>query len=680
MTILATAYGTLTVANTTTPVAMLDVEITDADGFEIDLTVTGAASVAAAQRFQRLGSRVDYDRGDRVMVTFPDRELGREMVIEESADSYGDMLTVQLVGDRFSPFDGRAVLRMKRQIDAYLWYGSPINEYLAKVFTGWVIEGPYDVQPASARVTCLDAAALYREKRAKDWSLPPNSQRTRLDIALELLGIGGIPVRSVDLPNGDGGIVRKPRTLGDATILDFLRDWLGAVGVEIGFEQGAFVARRYDASQPPVIELHAGNLCLPITLTAPPTLAANVTGVVSVSFNRVEPTGDTTTVTSVVTTGPYAVMTKDGPLPEKTVVISEIITKTTRRGSIDVLVEQDERGWYAVRTAPDHVEERFIAPWFEVVANTNHGYTYPDGSNRLETQERFQTVRKLRRTKTPDADGNITRTREERSFWHHIRQAVWKVTAGEDRIASPANIPLSVEGDGLLLQSEVFAYQGRPSEVDEMVITLNADGTIAKQELTQTAYGIGAATRRRELAYGYGLDSPQWHNNQTGTYDGHKVVTTTTYRAIDEDSYEAVRVIRSGTAAPTTISERVTGALPRPERIEATSSAQEIRAEVRDEQRIGFAGEEIADPQHNEFIETAEEARALARWRAMLAGAVVLDCTIPIEGQVHKWRMVKVTLPGSSVDGLSFYVRSVTRDVATFRERIVGHYYPPQLA
>ncbi len=692
MTILATAYGTLTVVNTTTPVALIDLEVTDADGFEIDLTVTGAAAVAAAQRFQRVGARIDYDRGDGAMVTFPDREIGNELTIDESTDSYGDRLSLQLVGERFSPFDGRALLRAKRQVDAHLWYGSPLNEYLSKVFTGWVVEGPYDVQPPTSRVTCLDAAALYTEKRAKDWSLPPNSGRTRLSVTLELLALGGIPVGHIELPFGHGGIVRKPRALGDRTILDFLRDWLGAIGVEIGFEAGAFVARRYDPLLPPVLELHAGNLALPITLTPPPTLAPNVSGVVSVSYNRVEPTGERSVRTSVVTVGPYAVQTKDGPMAARTMVTGEIITDTTYLGSLDVLTEQTEKSWYAPRASPDHLELHVDPPGYEVVPNTAGSFVpWSDGTTRRHDQEAFQITRRMSRRKTPDADGNVINVREDRYFLHFVRRAVTVIESDGDEVLAGSAIFLTDDGQGVVAPYEIMGFdmlpgggawfEGvRPDESDATTFTLNDDGTIREERRTELRYDIGSERRRDVGAYGYGVDSRTYTGQQFETFDGGKRVTITTYRAIDEDRYEVVRVVRDGTLPPVTTTETFTGSPPRPERVEATSTSQEIRATIRDEQRIGFAGEEIEDVEHNEFIETPEEARALAVWKAMQAGAVVLDCTIPIEGQVHKWRMVTVNLPGSSIHGLKFYVRSVQRNVATFLERIVGHYYPPQIS
>lgn len=708
MSVLAKFYVDVTVTNETTPVLLLDAEVTAADWPEIDVTVTAAAAVAAAQRYQRLGIRAEYDRGDGTFLPFPDRELGNELTIDESVDAYGDRLTFQLVGERFSPFSGRAFLRSKRAMNFYLTYGSPLNEYLALVFSGFVVEGPFDVHPPSSRVTLLDAAAKYRDRRAKNWSLQPNSRRSRLSIANELLGIGGIPVGTLDLPFGNGGIVRKPSALGDRTILDYLRDMLGALGVEIGFERGLFVGRRYDPTLEPVIDLTPENICLPVNLTSPGTLAPNVTGVVSVSFSRTEPGGLSTVETSVVTTGPYAIMTATGPLAESVRVISEVLTRTSYYGSLDILTEITERGWYAVRAAGEQIQGVVGSPGeWEVVPydNANYtAYTYPDGSTRREPQEQFRRTRKTIKRKTVDDDRNVVGVREERYFLHFLRRAVWQVVDGDDVLqAGGTSIPLNDEGEGVVLGSEIMgllegdsgsrveggafasAFFLQPDELIETAITLNDDGTISEERVATHYYSIGEKTRRTDGRYGYGVENVAYTGRPAEAYvgasdpwGGLKIVMTR-YRAIDEDRYEAIKITTDGSKPPTIERATMTGALPRPERADATTSSQEIRATVADSVRVGLAGEEIEAIEHNEFIENGEEARNLALYRARLASADKLNVTIPIEGQVHKWRMVRLTLPGASIDGLKFYVRSVQRNAVTFTEAIVADYYPPHI-
>lgn len=708
MSILATAYAEVTVTNTTKPVAPVLVEVTDTGGPVIEVTVTGAAAVAAASRFQRLGVRAEYDRGDGVMVPFPDREIGNELTIDESVDSYGDRLTIELIGERFSPFSGRELLGTKRRMNFYFMLGPPLAEYEALVFSGFSVEAPHDIFPPSSRVTLLDAAALYRDKRAKNWSLPPNSGRTVLSVATELLTLAGIPIGTINLPNGHGGLLRKPRALGDRTILEFLRDLLGSRGSEIGFERGHFVARRYDPTNEPVLELTPENICLPAGISSPTTLAPNVTGVVSVSFTRTEPSGLRTVVTSVTTVGPYSVKSKNGPHPPKVQKISEIITKTSYYGSLDQFTEVTERGWYAVRAAGEqiqNVEEGEPGEW-EIVPypDTNYkAYAYPDGSTRRDSQEIFRRLRKTIRKKTLDADRNVIGIREERYFFHFIERHLWRNVGGIDTLQTLTSIPINDEGRGVDLGSEVMGllqndlgntdesgatatrFFMQPAELIETAIALNADGTIASEQVTTHYYSTGEEMRRNADAFGYGVDNRFWTNRPATAYNtaldpwGGLRIVTTRYRAIDEDRYEVTRVTTDGTEDPTTEHSTVTGALPRPERAEATTSSQEIRATVTDGVRAALVGELIENIEHNEFIETPEDAAILATYRARLAAAKTLTCTIGIEGQVHKWRLVRVNIPGASINGLKFYVRAVQRNAATCTETIMADYYPPHI-
>ena len=108
--ILAELGGTVTITDDPWPSNDGDVEITEEGGFWIELTVDDRASVAATQRFQRLGVRVDVTPPGGATVTLPDREVAAGLTIEESADNYGDRLTVKLAGSRFSPM-ARALLR-----------------------------------------------------------------------------------------------------------------------------------------------------------------------------------------------------------------------------------------------------------------------------------------------------------------------------------------------------------------------------------------------------------------------------------------------------------------------------------------------------------------------------------------------------------------------------------------
>jgi hypothetical protein len=702
VTVLSMLLGEVTVAADDSPILCGSVEVRPDEFFYIELTVSDRAAVAAAQRFQQVGFRIDADRGDGVMVTFPDRELGNVFTISEDGDSFGDTFAFQLIGERFNPF-ARAQFQRRTKIEAYARIGNTRNEFAGKVFTGYVISASHQIHPPVTDVMCIDAAGLYAERRAKNYSIPPNSQRSRLSIGTELLLLGGIPIGSIDL-GGDGGKISKPLTLSDTPILEFLRDFWGILGVDIDFENDAFCARRYSPDLAPVIELNAGNIVLPATLTAPDTLAPNVTGVVSVSFSRAEPRGVRTPVeTSVVTVGPHAVLSHAGPADVKTQVISEVISRTSYLGTLDVRYEEEEFGWYAVRAAPSRVIFSGDEPGYEVAPVTETVYTYPDGSTRGDREEKFRRIRKLVRTKDVDADGNVIRTREARYFLHFIRRAIWQVDgSGED---VPVEFPIYVndDGEGVLGGREVMGLsendQGmrmegglslnadylRPDELTITEVRLNADGTIFEEVTTDYFYDPGPARYRATGTYGYGLDSRSYTalssemDGDSGEAWGGKRTTTKRFRVLDEDRYEMTETIREGVKAPTTRTSRPTGAPPRPERVEAETSSQEIRGETVDSARVALVGEEIEDVEHNEYIETRAEAQVYSRHRARKKAARVLECSMPFETLAHKFRMLTVNLPNSSIHGEQFYIQSIRRDGATFRQTLTAEWYPPDL-
>jgi hypothetical protein len=688
------------------PLASLpgSIEVT-AGGASIALTVDARAAVAFAQRFQRLGVRVDLDRGDGTMLTLPDRDIGDGLVIEESTDAYGDKLTLTLVGERYSPF-ARKLLQSRPRVGVYFRTGAPGNEYLAKVFTGNVISSGYDVHPPSADVIVLDAAGLYSEKRAKDWSLPPNSGRTRLSITTELLGLGEIPVRLLDLGGAGGGIVNKPHTIGDSPILDFLRDFLGAICVEVGFERGGFVARRFDPNTAAVLELNPSNLFPQLSLSPPEVLSPNVLGVVSTSSTRTEVGGLRTTNDCVVTVGPYAPLSVDGPLPVAERTIHEVCTKTTFLGSLDVHTEQTTRGWYAVLAAGAEIRPSLDPPGYEIVPTSATVYVYPDGSTRGDSVERFRRLRKMVRDKIVDDANRVVRVTEAQYFFHFLRTAMFQVTDGLDVLLTETALPVNDDGQavvggregmGLLEGDEGSRIEGglaatldwmRPDTLTETDFVLTADGSILSETKTENYYSIGETRRRADGVFGYGTDPRAYSSRPGDAYPGAfepyggpwggRKVTTTSYRAVDEDRYEVTVTVRVGTEPPQTEPARiVVGALPRPERAEPTLSAQSITATYEDRERIAMAGEEIEDIEHNEFVETREEAEALARHRARLASAITLSCSMPIEGLVHKWRAVRVNVPGASIDGLLFHVRTVRRDAAAFSQAITAAHYAP---
>jgi len=686
VTILADLEGSVEILADGSVDLLGDVEIDDTDTFYFDLTVDARAAVAFAQRFQQLGVGITING-----VVIPDREIGNLLTITESADSYGDRLTFQLLGEKWSPF-ARNILRSKALVEVNFVIGNTANEFRKKVFTGYVISHTYDAigsNGPSATVECMDAAGLYAERRAKTWTLGSNSGRDRLSIGLELAAIGEIPTAHIDL-GGNGGTVRKPLAPGNQPILDYLRDIWGILGAEIGFEGGLLCARRYDPNVgPPVIELHAGNLLVPASITTPDTLSANVTGVVSVAFSQEEIGGLRTVEERVVTVGPYSPVSAEGVWPTLPRTISEIVTLTTYLGTLAVRTDRKEWGWYAPRAASGKFQEIVDPPGYEIVEPDDPYWIFPDGSARSVPVERYQLSRWDVTEKGVDGDYNVVSARESKHFFHFLRKGIWQVDISGDVVPYDDPTPITDDGQGVQSAYERMgpyqAYYTRPDELTETEYELNPDGTIATETETHHFYDIGSPLRQSISAYGFGVDSIVWASRNRESQDGDPDpwgglrTTTRRYRVIDEDRYEVTERVTSSTEAPRTTTRTMTGAPPRPERAEPESTSQEIRAIVEDRERIFLAGEEIESIESNEFVETSEEAAAYALILARRAAARTLTCAIPIETLVHKFRMVRVNLPGASINGLKFYVREVERNAADFTETITADYYPSEL-
>lgn len=700
MTILAELSGNLTVTADDSPSVLGHVEVTDAGTFWFVLDVDDRASVAFAQRYQPLGVGITING-----VPVPDREIGNVLTITESRDSYGDRLQFQLIGERWSPF-ARRILSSNAHVVVTFVIGHGATEFRKQVFDGYVAAHTYDAQPPAANVTCLDAAALHAEKRAKTWMLPANSGRSRLSLGMELLALVAIPTGYIDL-GGDGGIVNKPLAPGDQPVVDFIRDMWGILGAEVGFENGLFCARRYSSSLPPVMELNAGNILAPPaapapTITSPDVLAPNVIGVVTSSYVQEDIGGLRTVETSVVTIGPYAPVSATGTWQTTVRTISEVITRTTYLGTLDILTEQEEYGWYAVKAAPEMFLPSEDPPGYEIVPSNFTTFTYPDGSTRGDSVEQYRRLSKTVVRKAVDDDYNVIAVREEKYSFRFQRKAIWIVVDGENEL-SAGQTYLTDEGEGVLGGREVMgllegdsgnrmegglaasSLYRRPDELIETTYELNADGTIKSETVTEHFYDIGQPRRKADGAHGYGFDSftyasrAQEANDALADQWGGLRTTIRRYRVINEDKYEMTERTTGSNEPARTKTQTLVGAPPRPERADPEVTTQEIREYVVDSERVALSGQEIERVEHNEFIETREQAAAFARILARRASARVLTCSTPIESIVHKFRMVRVNLPGTSIHGLHFYVTDIERHAATFQQEITAEYYSPEL-
>jgi len=714
MTRLLTIPGTITITGPRAAHVDADVITTDEAWSEMALSVSDLPDVAHAQRYQQIGVRVQVERavGDGVMLTLPDHfELGKNLTITESTRSLGDMLTFTAVGERFSPL-ARGLLRQRAKVMVSVVYGFGVNEYRRNVFTGWIVQAQFDVQPPTSQVVALDAQALYAERRAPNYFVPANSGKTRGLVTRELLAIGGIVAGSMDFGQNDGGVISKSVTLGDKTILEFLREYLAVIGVDIYFAEGVLVAVRFDPDEPHVAELNSGNLCLPLGLKAPDTLAPNVTGIVSTKVTRSPVGGPLPAVPNVTTivgthgretaaerqyAGAMVAFTPP-PAGPYTETLSEVHTVTQQQGGVEVNFEEWELGWWnplaarsEVRQVDPHTDELETRP-----RESGSVYIYEDGSVHRFPQAVFTEIRRVKRVKIPDANGYITRIVERKYGIARYRRALTKVNHG----LSGAWIPVGEDGQGMVDGLEVYGgvRNGEivytppiltPDEIITTDITLDAEQRVIRETITREYRTIGDEVRRANSRFGYGTENMKFYARESEisgfgeTYTGRDV-TTRYYRATTGDAYVFTEIVTLNGAPPTAkTSDAIAGSLPTPERFQKNVTTQEIRATVDDDERIALAGERITGPssvEHNEWIENDEEAATYARIRARKAAAIVLTCEVSMEARIHKYKPVLVKLAGASIDREKFYVQEVVRNLGTFRESLVCERYPVALS
>lgn len=682
--------------------------VEDPDAWYADLTITQRAAVAAAERAQRLGVTIRIDRGDGVMVAVADRAIPAMFTIEESTDSFGDTFTFQLSGHQYSPF-ARASLRRRLAVSADLVYGSPANEYRKRVFDGFIVDHTFSGQPPVATITCADAAGLYAERRLKDYVIPANSGRQRMDIVTEVLTLAGIPF---SIPDGGGGVINKPYAIGDEAVCSWVRNFLRVIGCEVGFIANVFQVVRWTPDLPPVLTLSPRNIIPPYDLKCPTTLDANVIGVVAVSVTHTdELTGREGITTLSETRAPYAPATAEFQIvagapaatgatsSEETQIIARTRTSTSYLGNLEVRYEQTDETMYAVAAALTEIratgDETYEQRYRDSV------YIFPDGSTRRELREHLQITRKTIRTKELDGEKRVIRTRETRFGFRNFRRRLFDVllSLGELYDHPPEEwTAVTDDGEGSAYGSERIGaqpfwtdvYTGQiPDEIVTTDINIAADGTIESEVTTEQFYDIGPPLTRRDGAHGYGLDTSNRkyasHESDAGEvptpgiYNGRKVATKS-YRTLSEDRYLVTESVRVGSGIPTVTTSEVSGSIPRPEHAEPTTSSQEIRSIVKDGERIAYAGEEIEATEHNEFIQNQAEADFFCRYVAWEKSAIVGTFAMPVESQVHKWKSLIVNVPQSAISNELMFVRAVRRDAVTFSQSVTLARYSPLLS
>lgn len=679
------------------------VEITTDDPPLFTLTVDNAAVLAAGATSARIGVRIQIDLGAGLEVV-PDADIGFDVTITESEDGWGDQLQFSLLGPRWSPHR-TSLARAKRAVVVSAIYGSLGSEILRRMFTGVVTEANYVTEPAALNITALDAAGAYVTRKLKDYVIQAKSGRTRLDITVEMLTLAGIPIRTLQLPNGDGGRVQKPVAPGDTEVVAFLRDWLAPCGVVIGFIDGGFVAIPFGRTNAATADLFDCDVCPGLQIGLPSTTAATDVVVVAVGVEGADGDDGLAVVSdppdTVETFDTYApmhatvIIANDGThIPVFTdqpaareMLVSRATTKITRKGSTIIHQDQVEEGWYAVAGARSQINiDGSITPYFSIFEQR---YIFPDGSVRADYQEAFRVVRRTIADRTPDADGNIVHTIERRYFYHFLREAIYQVEIGEGGLVDTIiheNVPILDDGSGVIYGREVIGLAGvifgltvqQADSETETTITLDTDGSIKAELTVERFYDIGQVRGKGSNgAYGYGIENRQYATLISEQFVGRRT-TRKTYRAIDETTYEAsVSETTNGGPARTTIT-RGEGSRPRPEKIEAVTKAHEISARVADGLRQSMNGEiELAI--NNEYAENADDARRITIVQLQRLSAWPHTFDMPFDGLIHKWQTIYLTRPEHGLNHVRLWVTGVVRNLIGYRQTVTALLIPSEI-
>lgn len=681
--------------------ATATVVIDNGDSVQATVNISDDARLAAAAPAAQIAVRLAVDLGSG-LVTLPASEPPAELTIRESADEIGDTLRFQLAGPNWNPHV-RAFGRGLSKVEAHIGYGEPGAVFFAKVFTGYVAEAPYSFSPPVLSVLAIDGSIKHRYKRLKDFAVDADSGRTRLSILQEMLSLAEIPAR-VDLGRNSGGTVNKPVTPGEAYILEYIRDWLSVLDVEIGFVDDVLVIQRFDPSGITVATMTPSNVERGGLSTTPPaSLAANKVVAKAIRYERSLPDGESSETTVVETIMPYAqqswvIQQQSGadsvnpnPQPSATMrVVSRITTKNTRRGTLVVRTEQTEEAIYS------RIRSRltFVTP-AGTVSEVNGVYQYPDGTWRRDPTERLMPIRHNVVEKKLDDELRVVEVIERDYHYRFHARALYEVDgsgeSAEDVVISQGNVPLLEDGQGVVESVEMIGgidYLGSapmvPDRYTKTTYELDEDGLIASEEVIERYPSKGVPrSAKTDGTFAYGLSEREYMSKPNELvqsivagvplYHG-LTITRRSYRDLSEDEFETVETtIENGN--PVTVRTRGTGTRPAPERVEPETITQALEAAAVDEERV-MLSYEIESFAHNEYIESRGEALAVADAELRRLSAISFAISMPLEGLIHKWKWVTLNLPLFGLNNMRLYVREVERNFGRFRQTVKADFYP----
>jgi hypothetical protein len=379
---------------------MVHVTGTRNDVLKWALTVVALLESVATASYRQLGARIWMDKGDGSLSQVMGNEIAPEVRLSGTLDGFGSReLSFTRYGDDQSPFKN-SLLRGMRRVTMSGVAAIPGSFQAREMFDGYFRDTDYEGFPPVARITAQDTSVAYASIPMV-YTLDAGSGTSRQDILVDVCADHGIPLGTVDFPDGTGGYVYKAISEGgERMVLDWIGDFLGPTGCRAYWRDGKLNVRRFDATRTAVRTLGAGNI-RSITITPPATNSPNVARVTGAMFDYTGPSGRRTVPVFEEVTGTYAplVATRrqntDGTFTALTLsassetrVIRRLVGSRVYDGGTLVEEHINEFGWAAPRACNKRQDTA------GTIAHNNSFpvYEFSDGSWRATIQEEFRQI------------------------------------------------------------------------------------------------------------------------------------------------------------------------------------------------------------------------------------------------------------------------------------------------
>ena len=685
---------------------------------EIVGSVAALAAIASRARVVTWGLLIDTGFGLQTVLPSEFTVLQ----VHEDVDEWADTLMVELHGPQYSPLRS-AAFRGLLPLRLHLEIGAPSGTVDRLTFTGYGVQSSYDPSREVLTLTALDEAAKHAEKIVP-FEFDPETMTSvsRERFLVNTMTANGVPVGEVDLGQYGRALMTKPFSLADQRLLEIGRDFVAPSGARIYFREGKLTAVAPGRRRPIAREFHPADIISFEEPLQPPVAATpNTFTNVTVRYERDEPNGETTKTTEQRVFGFYAVkgavsrQIVSRGVPTTTAVnhsdptetfqeVSRIVTTLTFRGDLMVRMQVVEWGYYA----PHAARLQFNSDGTVSERNSSTTWLYADGAWRRDPRETWQPVNMTVTRRELDEDGYVVTTTEDRYRWRFFAKALWKVGGGGtiDPILTGAPHLLTEGGEGVVFASELFGRQANsynvllgfagamPDERTVMTVDVGDEGAITLQTESTFIQGRGSKRTPTSTSHGYGLTEIEWFELPwegaiivAGLPSQLSVRRTLGYTQLSKTIYSTtetlvtVNGLKSGGNDVQVRTSTATGTGPRAERLEATTSAQEVRLTATDSVRVGLVGGVIEDFVQNEFCQTDADQQRFLDAMIREAAAFRLGITIPLQQSLHKGMWVRVYgFPRSGIDGLECLIKAVILDGDALVQRLVLLHYPAEVS